>query len=42
MKPESYFDENLRDIPVNIEATKAYVDNLKDSLMDTVEPRERG
>ncbi len=41
MKPKSFFDENLRDIPVDEEKTRAYVNQLKSSLRKTLEPREQ-
>lgn len=41
LRPKSYFDENLRDIPANRDVTQAYVDKLKESLTHTLESYER-
>lgn len=41
IRPKSYFDENLRDVPESVEKTKAYVDRIKESLVDTFSSREK-
>ena len=40
-KPEFYFDENLRDIPVDLVETRLYISQLKELLHTQLEPQKR-